>query len=240
MARDTGSLNRARNRRILVQGSMRSDTVVIFGTRFEYPAQMRLAQDNDVVHPLTPDRSDQPFGKAILPGRSWCGKLVPDAHGAQSAGDNAAIDPVTIADQVVRSLIPRKGLRDLTRNPFCRRICRGVDPDEFSAVQPDDDEGIEQVETDSRDNEQIHRGNIRRVIAQEGSLGGESDPPTAESQMHAPGIPNPCAPRPKSRRSARPSRAPCRDWPSPRSDNGRAAGCTSPTPSCPWGRCPWL
>ena len=55
------------------------------------------------------------------------------------------------------------------RNPFCRRICRGVDPDEFSAIQPDDDEGIEQVETDSRDNEQIHRGNIRRVIAQEGS-----------------------------------------------------------------------
>ena len=39
------------------------------GIRFEYPAQMRLAQNNDVVHTLTPDRSDQPFGKAILPGR---------------------------------------------------------------------------------------------------------------------------------------------------------------------------
>ena len=47
---------------------MGSDTVVIFGIGFEYPAQMRLAQDNDVVHTLTPDRSDQPFGKAILPG----------------------------------------------------------------------------------------------------------------------------------------------------------------------------
>ena len=30
---------------------------------------MRLAQDNDVVHTFTPDRSDQPFGKSILPGR---------------------------------------------------------------------------------------------------------------------------------------------------------------------------
>jgi len=28
---------------------------------------MRLAEDNDVVHTFTPDRSDQPFGKAILP-----------------------------------------------------------------------------------------------------------------------------------------------------------------------------
>jgi hypothetical protein len=46
---------------------------------------MRLAQDNDVVQTLTPDRSDQPFHKAILPGRGWCNWLVPDAHGAQSA-----------------------------------------------------------------------------------------------------------------------------------------------------------
>jgi hypothetical protein len=60
-------LNRARNRRILVQGSMRSDAVVIVGIGSQDSAQMRLAQDNEVVHTLTPDRSDQPFGKAILP-----------------------------------------------------------------------------------------------------------------------------------------------------------------------------
>jgi hypothetical protein len=39
---------------------------------------MDLAQDNDVVQTLTPDRSDQPFDKAVLPGRGWCGWLVPD------------------------------------------------------------------------------------------------------------------------------------------------------------------
>jgi hypothetical protein len=65
---------------------------------------MHLAQDDDVVYTLSSDRSDQPFGKAILPRRSWCGRLVPDAHGAQSARDDAAIDPVAIADEVVRSL----------------------------------------------------------------------------------------------------------------------------------------
>jgi hypothetical protein len=27
---------------------------------------MHLAQDNDVVHAFTPDRSDQPFGNAIV------------------------------------------------------------------------------------------------------------------------------------------------------------------------------
>jgi hypothetical protein len=96
---------------------------------------MHRAQDNDVVHTLTPDRSDQPFGKAILPRRGRCGRLVPDAHGAQSACDDGAIDPVAIADEVVRSLIPREYLRYLMCNPFGRRICCDVDPDEVSAVE---------------------------------------------------------------------------------------------------------
>src|SRR5471030_2950901 len=87
---------------------MRSDTIVIVGVGFQNSAQMHLAQDNDVVHTFTPDRSDQPFGKAILPRRGWCGRSVPDTHGAQSAGDDAAIDPIAIADEVARSLIPRK------------------------------------------------------------------------------------------------------------------------------------
>src|SRR5437868_1136999 len=153
---------------------MRSDVVVVACVRLQYLAQMHLAQDNDVVHTFTPDRSDQPFGKAILPRRGRCGRLVPDAHGAQSACDDAAIDPVAIADEVVRGLIPRKRLRDLTCNPFGRGICCDVDPDEVSAIEPDDDEGIEQVETDRWNNEQVHGGNVRRVVTQEGppSLAG--------------------------------------------------------------------
>src|ERR1700686_2030890 len=138
---------------------------------------MCLAEDNDVVQALAPDRSYQPFGKAILPRRGRCGRPVSDAHGAQSERDDAAIDPVPIADEVVRSLIPRKCLRYLTCNPFCRRIFCDVDPDEVSAVEPDNDEGIEQVETDSWNNEQVHGGNVRRVVTQEGSPSLAGRPP---------------------------------------------------------------
>src|SRR6202048_3009251 len=148
---------------------MCSNFVVIASIGSQDSAQLHLAQDNDVVHTFTPDRSDQPFGKAILPRRGWCGRLVPDAHGTQSARDDAAIDLVAIADEVVRSLIPRKCLRYLTCNPSGRGICCDVDPDEVSAAEPDDDEGIEQVEADSRNNEQVHGGNVRRVVTQEGS-----------------------------------------------------------------------
>src|SRR5258708_8808257 len=99
---------------------MRSEAVIVASVRFQNPAQMHLAQDNDVVHTLTPDRSDQPFGKAILPGRGWCGGLVPDAHGAQSAHDDAAIDPVAISDASARTLTPAKFLRYLLCTPPSR------------------------------------------------------------------------------------------------------------------------
>jgi hypothetical protein len=46
--------------------------------------------------------------------------------------------------------------------------------DEVYAAEPDDDEGIQLVRTDRWNNEQVHGGNVRRVVTQEGSpyLGG--------------------------------------------------------------------
>src|SRR5260221_3292028 len=101
---------------------MRSNAVVIGRIVFQNPAQMFLAQDNDVVQTLPPDRSDQPFGKAILPGRGRCGRLVPDAHGTLSASDDGTIDPITVPDHVARSLVPGECFRYLTRNPSGARI----------------------------------------------------------------------------------------------------------------------
>src|SRR5271168_2832759 len=109
---------------------MRSDAIIIAGVGFQDPTQMHLAQDNDVVQTLTPDRSDQPFGKAILPRRGWCGRLVPDAHGAQSACDHGAVDAIT--DHVSWILIPGECVDNLTRDPFCRWICCDIDPGELS------------------------------------------------------------------------------------------------------------
>ena len=64
------------------------------------------------------------------------------------------------------------------RNPFRGRMCCDADPDQVSAVEPDDDEGLEQVETDGWNNEQVHGGDVRRVVPQEGppSLAGRPTP----------------------------------------------------------------
>src|ERR1035437_2341454 len=48
--------------------------------------------------------------------------------------DDGAINAIPVSDHVARSPVPRKRLRYLTCNPFCRRIPCDVDPDEVSAV----------------------------------------------------------------------------------------------------------
>src|ERR1700687_1961131 len=98
---------------------------------------MRLAEDNDVVQALAPDRSDQPLGKAILPGRGWSNWLISDTHGAKSACDNRAVDPIAVPDHIARSPIPRKSLDDLTYNPLRCRLGCDIDPDQISAMKPD-------------------------------------------------------------------------------------------------------
>src|SRR6202035_4033594 len=83
---------------------------------------------------------------------------------------------------IMEASMTRRPSIPLTRksgcNPLGHRVCRDVNPDNVSAVDPNDDEGIEQVETDSWNNEQVHGGNVWRVVAQEGppSLAGRPSP----------------------------------------------------------------
>src|SRR5438105_10788616 len=44
-----------------------------------------------------------------------------------------------------------------------------VDPDKVSAGEPDDDKDIEQIEANGRNNEQVHGGDVRCVVTQEGA-----------------------------------------------------------------------
>src|SRR5262245_61875831 len=169
-SRDDGTkaLDRSMNGSVLVQGAMRPRFIIIVRVGLKDPAQVPLAQGDDIIDALATDRSDQPLGEAVLPRRARRNGLVTDAHGSQSAGDGGTVDSVPIADQVARGLIPRERLRDLTCNPFRGRVCRDVDPDQGSAFLPDDDQDIEQVEADGWNNEQVHGADIRRMVAQKG------------------------------------------------------------------------
>src|SRR6516162_8095631 len=138
-----------------------------------------LLRQHSVYHPGCLCFREAPATQhRIEPISRRCGRPVSDAHGTQSACDDGAVDPIAVSDHVAWSLVPGECLRDLSRDPICGRICCDVDPDKISATEPDDDESIEQVETDGRNNEQVHGGNVRRVVMQEGppSLAGRPSP----------------------------------------------------------------
>src|SRR6201987_3951792 len=129
---------------------------------------MRLATDDCVIETLATDRSDQPFSKAILPGRGWCNRFVPNAHGSQSACDNGAVDPIAVPDHIAGSPVPRKSLGDLSCDPLRRRVGCDGDPDQLSTVNPYNHEAVQQFEANGRDHEQVHGGNVRRMVSQKG------------------------------------------------------------------------
>ena len=89
---------------------------------------MPLAEDDDMVETIPPDRADQPFRMSVLPWRAWRGWPVPNAHGAKPPGKNFAIDRVAIADNVVRRPFPAAGFDELLGHPFRGRMCCHAQP----------------------------------------------------------------------------------------------------------------
>ena len=61
-------LDRPMARRILIQGQMRSEFVVIAGVGGKDSTQMGVAENDDVIEAFPADRADQPLRTPILPG----------------------------------------------------------------------------------------------------------------------------------------------------------------------------
>src|SRR5438105_972145 len=74
-------LDCAIDRGVLVERPMSPQLIIISGILRQYPAQVRFAQNNYMVDTLASDRTDQPFGEAVLPRQTRGDRLVTDARG---------------------------------------------------------------------------------------------------------------------------------------------------------------
>jgi hypothetical protein len=88
-------------RRILAQGQMRSEFVVIVGVAGKDPAQMGLTEDDDVIEAFPADRADQSLRMPILPGRPRGGRVIAYTHRRKTLRDRLAEGRVTVSDHVV-------------------------------------------------------------------------------------------------------------------------------------------
>src|SRR6478672_751766 len=121
-----------------------------------------------MVEHLSPYRANQPFSVGVLPWRSRCRWSVANAHRAKPPDECFAIGAIAIADDIVRRSLPAASLRQLSSNPFSRRICRHPQPHDPTSMVPQDQEAIQQPEGKRRHDEQVHRGDAISMIAKKG------------------------------------------------------------------------
>src|SRR5262250_1424134 len=125
-------LNRPMNGSVLAQSSMSSRFIVIGDKLAKDPAQ-----HDGMVYALAPDRSDQSFGKAVLPRRTWRDGFVTDAHGSQSArrssGRTPESDAELIAKEQVLGFKPARRLKEVNDEH-----CEGMQEREHRSRSCDD------------------------------------------------------------------------------------------------------
>ena len=88
---------------------------------------MPLAEHDNVVKTLPPDRTDRPFTISVLPRRSRRGWPISNTHRPKAADEDVAVDRVAVTNDVSRRYFPAIGLGELVRNPFSRWL-RGHSP----------------------------------------------------------------------------------------------------------------
>src|SRR5437016_9434968 len=162
------ALNRPMERGVLVQRAMNARFIIISGKLVQDPAQVRLPEHDHVVETFPSDRADQSLDVRVLPRRSGCDRLVPNAHGAQPLHEEWAICSVSVPNKVTRCTVPGERLSDLARNPLRGRICRHPERYPQSTSVTQNHKAIELPERYRRQHEEVDCRDTIDVIGQKG------------------------------------------------------------------------
>ena len=109
-------------RRILIQGQMRSEFVVIASVGRKDSAQMGFTEDDDVIEAFPADRADQSLRMPVLPRGPPGRRVIAYAHGCKTLRDRLAVASVTVPDHVVWCFIPRERIGEIGRASCRERV----------------------------------------------------------------------------------------------------------------------
>jgi hypothetical protein len=87
-------------RRILVEREVRATLMIILEVAGQDATQVRVAEDENVIQTLAPDRTDQALGERILPGAVRRREDLINPHSLHTFPEGIAIDRVTVAEEI--------------------------------------------------------------------------------------------------------------------------------------------
>jgi hypothetical protein len=106
-------LSRTTERRVLAESEVRPGVIIKGGVGRKDPAQMGLAKDDDMIETFAADRANQSLRMPILPGRPCGCWMVPDTHASKTLRDRMTISGVSVSNEMIRYIVPRKGISNL-------------------------------------------------------------------------------------------------------------------------------
>src|SRR5215468_4644699 len=107
---------------------------------------MPFAEDDDVIQTLSPDRTDKTLSVRVLPRRSRRSDDLRDPHRPNAMAECPTIRFVSVPQQIASCCVPGKRLGYLARKPILRGVWRDRKVDNPSAIKPQHDQGVEQLE----------------------------------------------------------------------------------------------
>jgi hypothetical protein len=157
-----GKLDRPEVGCVLVEREVGTRLMVVSGVSGQDAAEVTIAEDENVIQALAPDRADEPFREGILPRALRRRKHLLDPHALQAAPKWLTVDAIAVAEEIGRRGLVWKGIHDLLSGPGGRGMLGHVEVNDTPAMVREHDENEEDAQARGGDGEEIDR-NTRHV-----------------------------------------------------------------------------
>src|SRR5919106_2897759 len=162
-----GELDRPEVWSILVEREMGTRPVVVGEVPGEEAVEVSLAEHEDMIQALAPDRADEPLAERVLPRALRRREHLLDPHALHAAPELLAIDLVAITQEIAWGGVVWEGVDELLRGPGGGGVLGHVEVDDAPAVVGEDDEDEEDAETSGRHGEEVDRDQVGDVVGEE-------------------------------------------------------------------------
>ena len=129
--------------------------------------QVALAQDEDMVETLSPDRADEAFREGSLPRTLGSREDFLDLHALHALAEGVPVDGVAIAEEIGWSGVGREGVHGLLSGPSRGGMLGDVEVEDPAPMVSEDDQDEEHPQLSSGHSEEVDRDEIPDVIREE-------------------------------------------------------------------------
>jgi hypothetical protein len=164
-------LDRPQIRCILGEGKVGSGAVGIREIARQDATQVALAQDDDVVEAVAPDRPDQAFGEGILPRAPGSREDFSDLHALHALAERVSVNRVAIAKKIGRGGVVGESVHDLLSGLRRSGMGGDVEVQDPAPMVSEDDQDEEHAEPSSGNGEEVDRDQILDMVREERAPG---------------------------------------------------------------------